>query len=606
MPSPAALAKADDWARRGSAAVDARDLKTAKKCFSRAAELDRGSAERCFHLAVVLEALEEYGAAAEQLTEALRIDPQLTQAARRLSSLLSRHMLAGNARLNPAGLRAALQHEAASRDAVADAALRYLSGRDPLRGALEYGRTKGWEVSARQLCLKRTGSLLRDELFLQLLRTGVAKIPELEALLTALRRILLLELPRHRFADRELVRFAVVLMQQCWVNEYVWMASAEELGALRERRGVTHNLLEGDIEEGYNFLLASLYEPTYRMFGPDIGLESIANIRPEAFAETLARGVEEHIDEHNRMSGIPRAVRIADYTSRKVATQYETAPYPRWTRLGMSLREGELRRSLEDYFKPAQLTFMDHPFEVLVAGCGTGMDALQIALGYGQNARVVALDLSLASLAYASRMADRLGARNIEFRQADIQEISAVPEYLSRFRLIECGGVLHHMADPFQGWRSLIRCLAPGGIMRIALYSAIARGNLTALRSDPAYPGAGCDDAQLRAFRHLLMARPDGQLGAELKGSPDFYTASGFRDLTLHVSERCLSIPEIAGFLEESRLVFRGFQPALFFDLLRKHHPRELWPGTLAHWAELELAIPVLFTGMYKFWCEKA
>jgi tetratricopeptide (TPR) repeat protein len=145
MPAPgSAVVRADDWARRGSAAVDARDLMTAKKCFSRAVELDRGSAERRFHLAVVLDALEEYVAAAEQLTEALRIDPKLTQAARRLSSLLSRHILAENARLNPLGLRAALQHEAVSRDAVADAALRYLSSRDPLRGALEYGRTNGW------------------------------------------------------------------------------------------------------------------------------------------------------------------------------------------------------------------------------------------------------------------------------------------------------------------------------------------------------------------------------------------------------------------------------------------------------------------------------
>jgi SAM-dependent methyltransferase len=471
---------------------------------------------------------------------------------------------------------------------------------------LEFGRAKGWEVAARNLCLRRTGPLVRDELFLELLRTGVAKSPELEALLTALRRILVLEVPRQRFADNELTRFAVVLMQQCWVNENVWMASAEELGAIRERPAATRRLLDGDVEEGFNFLFESFYEPTYRRFASDIGLDSIANIRPLALAEAVAGRVEEHIDERNRMSRIARTVEIADDTSRKVAAQYETASYPRWTRLGMALREGELRRSLLNYFKPNQLAFMDHPFEVLVAGCGTGMDAIQIALGYGQNARVTALDLSVASLAYASRMADRLEARNIEFRQADIQGTGADPEFRSRFRLIECGGVLHHMADPFQGWGSLIECLAPGGIMRIGLYSSIARSNLTALRSDPAYPGPGCDDAQLRAFRHLLMARPDGQPGSELKGSSDFYTTSGFRDLALHVSERGLSIPEIAGFLEESQLVFRGFQPVQFFDLLRTHHPQEQWPGTLTRWAELELAIPILFAGMYKFWCEKA
>src|SRR5262249_53854019 len=183
------------------------------------------------------------------------------------------------------------------------------------------------------------------------------------------------------------------------------------------------------------------------------------NIRPAILAETVARHVEEYTDEQQRMSRIPRSTEIVCGTSQAVAAQYESAPYPRWTRLGMSLREGELRRSLENYFKPTQISFMDNPFEVLVAGCGTGMDAIQIALGYGENARVVAVDLSMTSLAYASRMADHFGAQNIEFMQADIQEICAEAKFISRFRMIECGGVLHHFADPFQSWRSLITCL---------------------------------------------------------------------------------------------------------------------------------------------------
>jgi hypothetical protein len=101
------------------------------------------------------------------------------------------------------------------------------------------------------------------------------------------------------------------------------------------------------------------------------------------------------------------------------------------------------------------------------------------------------------------------------------------------------------------------------------------------------------------------MDRSHGQLGSELKSSPDFYTTSGFRDLALHVSERCLSIPEIANFLDEAGLAFRGFQPDLFFDLLQQQYQGESRPGSLERWAELELAIPMLFAGMYKFWCQK-
>jgi hypothetical protein len=52
----------------------------------------------------------------------------------------------------------------------------------------------------------------------------------------------------------------------------------------------------------------------------------------------------------------------------------------------------------------------------------------------------------MASLAHASRMATRFGARNIDFKQGVIEEISKLPEYALRFAMIECGGVLHHMA----------------------------------------------------------------------------------------------------------------------------------------------------------------
>jgi SAM-dependent methyltransferase/tetratricopeptide (TPR) repeat protein len=592
--------------RRGSAAVNAQDLSSAKKYFKQAAQLDPGNAERRFHLAIVLEALKEVGAAAEQLTEALRLDPQQTQTARRLSSLLSRQPLPETARLSPQGLKAALQHDAISRDTVADAAMRYLSAREPLHGALAQGRTKGWEAAARGLCLKRTGPLLRDEIFLELLRSGVVNSPEIERLLAAVRRVLALELPRQRFADRELVQFAIALMQQCWVNEYIWMARAEEQRAVGELQVDVPALLAGDAGQGSGFLIASLYGPAYKALASDISAESLAGIEPKALSEAIARRVADHVDEEARRAQIPRRGSLADDTSRKVALQYESAPYPRWTRLGMSMRGEEFRQSIAQYFEPGRLAFADRPFEVLMAGCGTGLSAIQVALGFGANAQVLGLDLSSASLAYASRMAERFGAGNITFVQADIREIGELPDFRSRFRVIDCTGVLHHMADTFAGWRALLACLAPGGLMRIALYSATARAKLTALRSDPAYPGAGCDDERLRAFRGVLMDRPDGEPGSELKVSQDFYATSGFRDLALHVSEQCHSLAEIAAFLGEAGLRFRGFHPVTYFQFLRQSYPQEPWPGSFERWIELERAHPALFTRMYTFWCDRA
>jgi hypothetical protein len=164
--------------------------------------------------------------------------------------------------------------------------------------------------------------------------------------------------------------------------------------------------------------------------------------------------------------------------------------------------------------------------------------------------------------------------------------------------------VLHHLTDPFQGWRALLACLAEDGRMFLGLYSALARRNLAALRSDPVYPGPGCDDEALRAFRKTLLDRPAGAPGSGLELSRDFYAASNFRDLALHVSERCLTLPEIAAFLDDNGLAFRGFQiDRSVFRRLLERFPGDAWPGSLPHWAEFEAENPHTFDGMYNFWC---
>ena len=101
------------------------------------------------------------------------------------------------------------------------------------------------------------------------------------------------------------------------------------------------------------------------------------------------------------------------------------------------------------------------------------------------------------------------------------------------------------------------------------------------------------------------MDRPDGQLGSELKVSSDFFATSGFRDLVLNVSERCHAIPEIAAFLKEEGLAFRGFYPSFYFNFLRERRLQETWPGSLEGWADLEQSLPIMFTRMYTLWCER-
>ena len=96
-----------------------------------------------------------------------------------------------------------------------------------------------------------------------------------------------------------------------------------------------------------------------------------------------------------------------------------------------------------------------------------------------RRARVLAVDLSLASLCYAGRQTRALGRNAIQYAQADIMKL---PSIGATFDIIEASGVLHHLADPFAGWRVLLSMLRPGGIMLLGLYSETARRDIVAAR----------------------------------------------------------------------------------------------------------------------------
>ena len=608
LPCTAAGRRAPSWSERGSAAVDLGDLEAARACFAEAVRAERGEPLHRYRLAVVAEALGDFGAAGASLTQALRLDPGMTDAARRLALLAGRSTLPDGAALDAAGLKAALAHDTVDRELIAEMAMRHLAGAGPLREALAHGATggaaEGWHAAARSLCaVGRTAPLLKDELFLEVLRTSVFRSPNVERLLTALRRALLLETPAEHLGQPSLFDFALALAQQCALNEHVWAVRDDEAARLEGLDFSVRALLDGDVPAGRALLIASLYRPVCGLLGA-VMPDGAGGIRPRALREVVVRRLTEAADERARAARLPRLGAIAEATSCKVARQYEANPYPRWSSVGL-LAPKIMRRALRPFFSADEIAALDQPFDVLIAGCGTGQQAVQAALAYGPHARVLAVDLSIASLAYAARMAERFGANNIEFAQADLQELHRLDgRFRRRFRVIECTGVLHHLAQPLRGWCALLECLAEDGRMFLGLYSAVARREVGALRGLPDYPGPGCSDAALRAFRQELLDLPPGAPGGDLRTSRDFYTASNFRDLALHVSEHPLTLDKIAAFLADNGFSFRGFQLERgVFARFRERFPGETWPGSLAHWSRFEEAHPHTFAGMYNFWC---
>ena len=237
--------------------------------------------------------------------------------------------------------------------------------------------------------------------------------------------------------------------------------------------------------------------------------------------------------------------------------------------------------------------------EILSAGCGTGQLALEIAQSV--TARVLAIDLSLSSLGYAGRKARELGLTGIEFAQGDLLELGAIGR---SFDVVECSGVLHHMADPFAGWRMLLSLLRPGGFMVVGFYSEAARRGIVEARRFIAERGYGTSADDIRRCRQdLLDLDRSRELGAAFG---DFFGVSSCRDLLFHVQEQQTRLPAIAAFLQDNGLTFLGFEiDNATLQAYRRRFPDDPGATNLSHWETFENENQDTFAGMYRFWIQK-
>ena len=170
--------------------------------------------------------------------------------------------------------------------------------------------------------------------------------------------------------------------------------------------------------------------------------------------------------------------------------------------------------------------------------------------------------------------------------------------------IIESGGVLHHMDEPMAGWNVLVDLLKPGGLMKIGLYSDLARQHIIEVRKEIASLGLGTSAAEIRNFRELLRASEIHYL-TRLSESSDFFSLSEFRDLVFHVQEHRFTLPQIKNCLDDLGLKFCGFENEEVISEFRAFHGNEADIYDLELWHQYEENHPHTFTGMYQFWCQK-
>jgi tetratricopeptide (TPR) repeat protein/2-polyprenyl-3-methyl-5-hydroxy-6-metoxy-1,4-benzoquinol methylase len=446
-------------------------------------------------------------------------------------------------------------------------------------------------------------ALANDPLLRALLENSPCCDIALERCLTSVRRAMLDAASAPDTGDDvtdETLSFYCAVARQCFINEYVFSCADEEVDqatSLREKFAVA--MQSGKPVPPLSIAVVASYFPLLSL----PGAESLVHLSyPAPVAALLAQQIVEPLEERRHRDSMPRLTTIENGVSSSVRQQYEENPYPRWLKLPPAGNALVLDEYLRQRFPHASLRPLGKgdEIDILIAGCGTGQESIAMAQQF-PAARLLAVDLSLASLGYAKRKTREAGLANIEYAQADITTLRSIGR---TFDVIVSVGVLHHLADSIAGLRELTLLLRSNGFMHLGLYSERARESVVAARKFIAEHGYASTAADIRGCRQDLIAA--GSQFADLLASGDFYSMSECRDLLFHIQEHRFTLPQIKEVLEDMAFDFLGF--SLDPEVARQYASRFPDDGALTnldHWHDFESEFPRTFAGMYKFWVQQ-
>ena len=398
--------------------------------------------------------------------------------------------------------------------------------------------------------------------------------------------------------DKTHIYFLISLSMQCFINEYIYDKSKDEVEKIKKiNERIKNNLKEDKKISDLDILCLSCYQPlTYFSWSNKI-----------KFSDKLKEIFELHLNQNEIENQISKSIKsiskVEDRISIKVKKQYEENPYPRWENLGLSIEPRNIKEVINDSnlnldFK--KITNHENP-EILIAGCGTGQHAITTASKY-KKSKILALDLSFKSLSYAKRKANELKINNIDFIQGDILDLKSIDK---KFDIIESVGVLHHMDNPLKGWEILTSCLNNDSLMLIGLYSEKARQHIIQIKNKINKLKIQSNYKNIIKFRKDLIENDSDQWNL-IKSSPDFYTVSGVRDLLFHAQEHRFTIKLIKEYLNKLGLIFLGFEDPLVKEKFKKNYTNNFDLYNLNKWEIFEKKNPRIFAGMYQFWCMKS
>lgn len=427
----------------------------------------------------------------------------------------------------------------------------------------------------------------------------------LEMFFLNLRRILLEKviLDDEVLLDEYFIKFSESISSQCFRNEYCWLETEEEtkncnilLQKIHKKITDNDEILPSEI-----FMLGSykelyLYKDIRNFFASNSVNKKLDNIVKEQILDFIK---EEEISKN-----IKTITGVNNKISKRVKEQYESFPYPRWGSNNFYIQNNQSYIDLIRSHCVNKPIISEEPKKLLVAGCGTGRHPINIA-SLDPEIQIYAMDLSLKSLSYASRVASEMGIKNITWLHGDINELDT---YQNQFDIIESVGVLHHMEDPKKGFNILEKKLKNKGLMKIGLYARSYRKTLKSSKKLILTENFRKDRKSIRLARNIIMTKKNQTEYVSPLTLSDFYSISSFIDLLMHEQELDFDIDEI------SKLIGKNFNFLGFFfnaqrqnlvqEIIKKNF-KNLKVNKLRNWKKIENLNKMLFSNMYQFWIQK-
>jgi 2-polyprenyl-3-methyl-5-hydroxy-6-metoxy-1,4-benzoquinol methylase len=428
---------------------------------------------------------------------------------------------------------------------------------------------------------------------------------ELEKLLTKLRQHFLMLVTLNmsdELQGNDVPALYCYLAQQCFINEYVFFETVEEIEHLQLVLGRLKTAIGREEKISASLVIAvACYVPLHSVMGAQSLLQ---RYWPADVASVLKQQIQEPLEELAMRASIPNLTNTENKVSLEVQRMYEENPYPRWVRLPKENSASTLNASIKKLFPFGAFRELvdDRSPEILVAGCGTGQHPIGTALGM-KGSRVLAIDLSMASLSYAKRKTTELGVHSLEYAQADLLKLGSLGQ---TFDVIESSGVLHHLENPFEGWEVLLSLLRPHGLMRLGFYSELARRDIVRVRNLISSADIGSSSQDIRGYRKHLLGLKNFENYGFATSSSDFFSTSACRDLLFHVQEHRMNLPTLDRFFKDHDLTFLGFEiDSSVIRAYKNRFPNDPSATNLDQWHIYEEENPNTFIGMYQFWIQK-